>query len=289
MITITLITCVATLIQSPIFHAPSSVVKNEPILLIRCDDLGLCHSVNEACRQLIETGIPISASVIVNAPEFKEAADLLRQHPGIPVGVHLTLNAEWANVRWGPVLDPASVPTLVDSSGSFFPTRERFFLNNPNIQDIEKELDAQIQKAQDAGLHLEYLDYHMSTAVSTPQLIFLVRRLAKKHTLALSGFYNEISFHYYSDPPDQKEKRLIERIGRFEPGNVYMLIAHIGLATNEMKSFVDVNSIGVENIGIHRQAELNALRSHAFRSVIEAKGVRILTYHEMVIERGVLN
>ena len=92
------------------------------IVLIRCDDLGMCHAVNMAAKQVFESGIPVSVSVMFACPWYQEAIDLLRQHPNVSVGIHLTLNAEWKNYRWGPVAGKSAVPSLVDSVGYFFPS-----------------------------------------------------------------------------------------------------------------------------------------------------------------------
>lgn len=117
-----------------------------PILLIRCDDLGMCHAVNLAAQQLISTGLPFSASVMFVCPWYQEAVQILKSHPEISIGIHLTLNAEWKNYRWGPILGKGTVPSLVDSCGYFFPSRSRFFASYPKIDEVEQELRAQIER-----------------------------------------------------------------------------------------------------------------------------------------------
>jgi chitin disaccharide deacetylase len=56
-------------------------------------------------------------------PWYLEAVDILKKYPNVSVGVHLMLNSEWRNYKWGPVLGRTAVPTLVDSDGYFFPSR----------------------------------------------------------------------------------------------------------------------------------------------------------------------
>ncbi|MBK8953686.1 MAG: ChbG/HpnK family deacetylase [Chitinophagaceae bacterium] len=152
-------------------------------ILIRCDDLGMCHSVNMAAKQVLETGIPVSMSVMVPCPWFSEAAELLQQYENVSVGIHLTLNAEWKQYRWGPVTGAKAVPSLVDSLGFFFPSRSRLFGNNPSLTEIETELRAQIDKALKAGLKIDYLDYHMGAAVQTPETRAIVEKLAAEYKL----------------------------------------------------------------------------------------------------------
>ena len=49
---------------------------------------------------------------------FLEAVQMLKENPGLDVGVHLTLNSEWENIKWGPL---TNAPSLVDANGHFFP------------------------------------------------------------------------------------------------------------------------------------------------------------------------
>ena len=97
-------------------------------LLIRCDDVGMSHTVNMAVRELLETGMPFSTSVMIACPWYLEAVEILKANPQIGVGIHLTLNSEWKDYKWGPVLGAAKVPSLVDANGHFSPSEAEFAL-----------------------------------------------------------------------------------------------------------------------------------------------------------------
>jgi hypothetical protein len=49
---------------------------NAPRLIIRTDDIGLCHGVNMAFKRIAEQGMVSSASVIVNTPWLDEAVEI---------------------------------------------------------------------------------------------------------------------------------------------------------------------------------------------------------------------
>jgi len=116
------------LLFSAIFILSTCSVQQEGIrYLIRLDDMGMCHSVNRAIEQVAETGMPFSTSVMFACPWYEEAVEILKKYPHVSVGIHLTLNAEWAGYRWGPVLGQQAVPSLVDSNGTFFPSRTKLF------------------------------------------------------------------------------------------------------------------------------------------------------------------
>jgi chitin disaccharide deacetylase len=72
--------------------------RDEIRLLVRSDDMGAVHAVNQACIETVTKGIARSVEVIVPAPWFLEAAALLKNHPTIDVGVHLDLTSEWSLV-----------------------------------------------------------------------------------------------------------------------------------------------------------------------------------------------
>src|SRR5689334_17416445 len=96
--------------------------NNLPRLLLRTDDIGMNHSVNMALKELADTKIPFSASVMFACPWYQEAVDILKQNPQVAVGIHLTLTAEWKYYRWGPVLGRGAVPSLVGAEGYFLPS-----------------------------------------------------------------------------------------------------------------------------------------------------------------------
>ncbi|MFL5605632.1 MAG: ChbG/HpnK family deacetylase, partial [Gemmatimonadaceae bacterium] len=110
--------------------APRLAASGEPIyLIVRSDDGGMSHSVNMALERLIKSGMPVSVSVMFATPWYQETVDILKRHPDVAVGIHLTLNSEWKGLRWGPVAGRSAVPTLVDADGFFFSTSEALHRN----------------------------------------------------------------------------------------------------------------------------------------------------------------
>ena len=59
-----------------------------PTLVIRIDDLGALHSVNEACIQTYRSGIARSVEVMPVAAWYPEAIKMLKENPGLDVGLH---------------------------------------------------------------------------------------------------------------------------------------------------------------------------------------------------------
>ncbi|MCK4445868.1 MAG: ChbG/HpnK family deacetylase [Candidatus Marinimicrobia bacterium] len=256
-------------------------------LLIRCDDIGMCHTVNMAAKKLIETGIPFSASIMVGCPWFEEAAALLQANPQISVGVHLTLNSEWAHYKWGPVSGWEAVPSLVDEDGYFYASGELFKEADIKIKEVEKELRAQIEKALHSGLRIDYLDYHMGTAVSTPELRSLVEKLAEEYKLGIAVYFNEAYSTLWEIAPEKKLNRLLEIVSNLQPDRVNLTVIHLGMEIPEMDALVDLNyPADPFRVSIHRQAELDALCSGAFEKALSNKGVKLITYRDLVSKTG---
>lgn len=246
-------------------------------LLIRCDDIGMCHSVNVAMEELIETGLKFSASVMFVCPWHQEAVEILKEHPEISVGVHLTLNSEWKNYRWGPVLGKEAVPSLVDSVGYFFPSSNSFFSNNPEIEEVEKGLRAQLERAVKSGLRIDYLDTHMSTISEAPEYQDIVVKLAEEYKLGISGAFGEnYNNKIYSAPLGTKTDTLIYYTSKIEPKTLNLFVFHIGKENPEMSALEDMNPSGLKNMSKHRNAELNALKLKKFVDMIKKVELNLL-------------
>lgn len=258
-----------------------------PEVLIRCDDMGMSHAVNIAIKEVAESGLPFSASVMVACPWFPEAVGILRQFRHISVGIHLTLNSEWVGLRWGPVLGAISVPSLVDSLGYFFPTRASMMANGPKLDEVERELRAQIQRAFSAGLKPDYVDYHMGAAVGTPELRGIVEKLAAEFGLGISRYFGEQDASgIYRAPVPYKTDTLIAVVNRLGTGSRHLLVFHTGLETPEMDALLDQNTIGLPEMSKHRNAERKALLSKEFQSALRTRGVRLLTYADLLRNKG---
>lgn len=278
---------VALLLAAAVPAASGAPPEAPRQLVVRCDDVGMCHAVNLAVAKLLATGIPFSASVMFACPWYQEAVAMLAQHPEVSVGVHLTLNSEWERYRWGPVLGRSGAPALVDANGFFLPSEEAFAARAPDLREVEAELRAQIERAKASGLRVDYLDAHMQTAYSTPALRALVEKLARDYGLGISTYFGERSASLWDVQPEGKLAALLRFIRGAGPG-MTLLVAHLGLDGDEMTGLVDANyPQDPFRVGRHRQAELDAVASPAFRAAVAAAGLELLTYRQVVERKGV--
>ena len=247
----------------------------------------MSHSVNVALERLIATGLPVSVSVMFPTPWHQETVELLRRHPDVSVGIHLTLNSEWKNYRWGPVLGRTAVPTLVDSAGYFFPSSAALYANRADPKEVEAELRAQIDRALRSGLKIDYVDYHMNTAFRFPEYRVVVERLAREFGLGMSGYFGEMGHDpQYRAAPAHKIDSLVAMVGRLRP-RFNMVVTHVGIDDAELGALLDMNTSGpLAEMSKNRQGELDALTSPRFREALEARGVRLITYRQLIAMLG---
>jgi hypothetical protein len=256
-------------------------------LIIRTDDVGMSHSVNMGMQRLIASGLPLSVSVMFACPWYQEAVEILKQHPDVAVGIHLTLNSEWKNYRWGPVAGSAAVPSLVDDNGYFFPSAEALHQHNPDIKEVETELRAQIDRALRSGLKIDYVDYHMGTATRYPEFRALTERLAQEYGLGMSEYFGEAEdAPQYFAAPAKKADSLVAMIDRLQPG-LNLVVTHVGIDDAELGALIDMNTDQpLADMSKNRQGELTALTSPRFSAALKARNVVLLTYRELIAREG---
>ncbi|MGE4504712.1 MAG: carbohydrate deacetylase [Desulfovibrionaceae bacterium] len=151
-------------------------------LIINADDLGLSPGVNRAIKQAYTAGGISSASIIVNTPYSRAAAEEIALGLGLHVGLHLNLTHGRC------VADPRRMPLLVDEEGFFqrnasalfqallFKHREREEL----LDQIAVELEAQMDMAEKLELRPTHFDSHQHVHM-IPAIHKQLKKLAPRH------------------------------------------------------------------------------------------------------------
>ncbi len=156
------------------------------VLIINADDLGSSHAANVGVYESLRSGIATSSSLMVPCPWAREAASRYR---GEDVGVHLTLNAEYDLYRWGPI---THAPSLLDGDGGF-PRTISDLWDHADLEEVRRELRAQIDRAILWGFDVSHLDSHMGALQLRPEFFDVYLDLAIEFDLPirLSGAATE--------------------------------------------------------------------------------------------------
>jgi hypothetical protein len=146
------------------------------VAIIHTDDIGMCQASVSAFADLFNVGLISSGAVMVPCPWFLEVADFCRSNPRVDMGIHLTLTSEWETYRWAPIstADPAS--GLMDEQG-YFHHRSEQVQDLADPEAVQRELDAQVQRALTAGIQPTHVDTHMG-AVASPKFMPAYMQLA---------------------------------------------------------------------------------------------------------------
>jgi hypothetical protein len=143
--------------------------EQDRVVIIHTDDIGMSQSSLSAYENLLNAGLISSASTMVPCPWFPETARFCRDHPGVDMGVHLTLNAEWATYRWGPISTRDTASGMLDKDGYFF-NNIKAVVQSARPEAVAIELKAQLERALAQGIDVTHVDSHMGTVMHEPFL-----------------------------------------------------------------------------------------------------------------------
>lgn len=151
-------------------------MKKPARIIINADDFGLSSSVNEAVLHASEAGVLSSATIMVNTPGFVAAAKATSVYHRLGVGVHLNI------LRGKPICNPSEIRSLVGEDGRFLGTVgtlwKKFIRRSIDLDQVEKELRAQVMMAIKHGIRPTHLDSEKHLHIFFPQLWEPVCRIA---------------------------------------------------------------------------------------------------------------
>jgi predicted glycoside hydrolase/deacetylase ChbG (UPF0249 family) len=276
-------------------------------VIFHVDDAGMSYDSNVGAIQALE-GVATSASVMMPCPWVPHFVAYLKDHPQADAGLHLTLNAEWKNYRWGPVAGQSAVPGLVDPHGYLWHD-VRDVVAHATPEEFEAEIRAQLDKALAMGLDPTHLDSHMGTCFQPPFveryvkvgiekgiciLMFgghmqhigteaepfkpLIRTLAEQLWSAGLPVIDDLVTQPTEGPDyEQRKQELITLLAGMKPG-VTQIIVH---CTAPTAAFSHISSTGAA-----RAAELRLMRDPDIRTFIKDRGIILTTWRELKQRRA---
>lgn len=154
----------------------------ERLLIVTADDFGLTAGVSRGILRAHQDGIVTTASLLAVGRGFEVAAALARDRPSLAIGAHLAIVGEDP-----PLLASHEIRTLVGRDGRF-PSSWRTVLlrglaGRIDPADLGRELSAQLQRIEDAGLTSTHVDTHQHVHL-VPTVGDVVVDLARRRAIA---------------------------------------------------------------------------------------------------------
>jgi predicted glycoside hydrolase/deacetylase ChbG (UPF0249 family) len=242
--------------------------KGKKILLLHCDDAGMCEEANIAVQSYILKGDVLSAAVMMPCPNAEEMVEWAKKHPTSDIGVHLTLTSEWKKYRWTTLTDPKKVPGLIDPEGKMWP-EVMDVVTHASAKEVETEIHAQIDKMIKMGYKPSHIDTHMGTLYGSSEYAKVFFETAVKYNIpanAIDLSNKEVADYYraagypindemikfleiyplpkldnFTSAPDgksyeNKRENFIKLVQSLKPG-LTEIIFHPSILTENLKSF----------------------------------------------------
>ena len=255
-------------------------------LVVRGDDIGSCHAANVACIRAYKEGIITSVELMVPCAWFPEAVKMLNENSSLDVGVHVTLTSEWDNIKWRPV---TSAPSLTDADGYFYPTiwprtgapagtalRDAGW----NIEEIEKEIRAQIELAKRKVPRVSHLSFHMGCSDWDPKVKEVCAKLAKEYDLYVppsAGALRAAGGFGDAKTAAARTEKFIGMLEGLKPGT-YFFVDHPGLDTPEMQA---IGHAGYEDVAQDRQAVTEVFTNDQVEKAVKKLGIKLISYADL--------
>jgi predicted glycoside hydrolase/deacetylase ChbG (UPF0249 family) len=274
---------VALLVLPPAVAAPAPALVR---LIVRGDDMGSSHASNEAVVRCFREGVMRDVELMAVGPWFPEAVRLLRDNPGLDVGLHLALTSEWENVKWRPL---TTAPSLVEPGGFFHPMiwpgpsygKDRALREQPwKLDEIERELRAQIELSKREVPQLSHLSDHMGFQALGPGVAALVRRLAAEYRVDVDPDSLGVRYVGWSGKPvtpEEKVASFLRVVEGLTPGT-HLFVDHPALDGPEMRA---IGHVGYENVAVDRQGVTEAWTSPAVKEAVRRRGIALIGYRDL--------
>jgi len=286
-------------------------------LIVNADDLGWTRGVNRGIGEAHQNGIVTSTSLLANGEAFQDGVETAQDLPRLGVGVHLNLS------DGKPVAPELNVKSLLNKAGEFSLGPEallfRLTAKRLELNEVETEWDAQIEKVRGTGIHPTHLDGHKHVQM-LPGLFAIALRLAKKHGIeavrvaheasslraALTAAGESSSVIVKQGVQSRGLKLLardaramaeragvatadffcgIAQTGALTKGGVQQLLASLPEGTTELMCHPGYADTDLQRTATRlqqsRQTELKILTDTGIRKSVATLGIRLINYSEI--------
>lgn len=192
--------------SSPTFAERLGWKKGDRVIILHMDDAGMSYDSNLGIERVLEHGAARSLSVMMPCPWVPQMVKYLLDHPGTDAGLHLTLTSEWHQYRWGP-LAGAAAPGLIDGEGALWPDVPDV-VKHASPDEVDREIRAQLDRAEKMGFHPTHLDSHMGTLFGSDAFLekYIRMGIEKQIPVMFPGGHDTYIQAELRTPPERLEQ-----------------------------------------------------------------------------------
>jgi predicted glycoside hydrolase/deacetylase ChbG (UPF0249 family) len=267
--------------------------RDAKLLILHADDLGVAHSENAASFDALTKGGVNSASIMMTTPWVTETAAFSKANPSADLGLHLVMTSEWETYRWGGLAPNDKTPSLHDPDGTM-PRQTRTVATRAKMDEVERELRAQIDRAYAIGLKPTHVDSHMGALFTTPELFATYVKVARSYKLPFLAFIGAMNpaarsalqpsdifpdtvFDAGDTPKEQWKQFYLDALKNVKPGLTEILF-HLGYDDAELRA-VTVNH---EPYGsAWRQRDYDLVSSAEWKQALKDNKIVLVTWREI--------
>ena len=262
-------------------------------LIVNADDFGLAEGVNQGIIDCHTRGAVSSTTLLVSGEAAQSAVAAAARHPRLGVGLHLNLTSG------KPVLAAWRVPSLVDDEG-FFPGMSamvrRLICGRARRGELAADVQAQLEKCIELGVNPTHIDSHHHLH-ALPRLRSVVCGVCRKAGITrMRGYHmsarslKAFAVAAVARMPAGESLRSPDRFSGIEVmgrRDMAVTLRHELSATGDTLEFMchpgyaDESLSRASTYSSLREVELEALMSEDFIRVIEAAGVRLVSFRDL--------
>ena len=267
--------------------------RDAKLLILHADDLGVAHSENAASFDALLKGGINSASIMMPTPWVTEVAAFSKANPTADLGLHLVMTSEWETYRWGGLAPTDKTPSLHDPDGTM-PRQTQVVATRAKLDEVERELRAQIDRAYAIGLKPTHVDSHMGALFNTPGLFATYVKVARSYRLPFLAFIGAPSpagqsvlqpGDIFPDtvivadnvPKERWNQFYIDAVKNLKPG-LSEILFHLGYDDAELRA-VTVNHDAYGSAW--RQRDIDLVSSAEWKQALKDNKVVLVTWREI--------
>ena len=291
------------------------------LLVINADDLGMTPGINRAIIQAHRGGIVTSSSLIANGAASEDAIAQLKTCPGLDVGLHVNLTQGRPNG-----VAKSSLVDRNGNFYSLAALAARLSLGAIAATDVETEIAAQAQWTARAGIAITHFDSHehvhlhpivtaalskVARRMKVPWIRFNAQRAvlppllreagllrlgdqARYWIVVLASLFSMPRFSKAADDSapmprwlvgapqlfPRSPRHLLGAMMRSIDGGVTEWVCHPGYADADLRALIPPAHAA------WREAELKLLTDPESAKLLQAAGIRLVSYAQLQLSEG---